>query len=85
MESQNVYELQASLRNGGAEHSGANLPSVRGLVTAAVARNDCHLTLAGDLVSGYTRDGRAQNGEALQHFFDNILRAVNERFHELLV
>ena len=85
MESQNVYELLASLRNGGAEHSDANLPSVRGLVTAAVARNDCDLTFAGDLVSGSTPDGRAQNGEALQHFFHNILRAVDELFHEVFV
>src|SRR5215467_376841 len=79
-------------RHGRTEHAAADIASVRGLMTAAAAGDDRDMAFAGgvriganhDLVPGEAPDVRAQNGEALQHFFHHVVGMVDEFFHEIL-
>jgi hypothetical protein len=62
-------------------------------MTAAAAGDEGDLVVANaigvgaehDFVSGQAREVRAQDGEALQHFFNDVFRAVDELFHNALL
>src|SRR6266850_2598350 len=80
-------------RHSGTQHAVADVACVGRLVPAATARDDRHLRIADviyvranhDFVSRQSRHTRVQDGQSLQHFFNDILRMINKLFHRLVL